>query len=147
MKISKSFNLEDFTVSQTAIRKNIDNTPTPKIVSSIKELCDKVLEPLIDKGFKFTINSGYRSPALNKAIGGAKNSQHVLGQAADLKPIGLTVEQFYQSIIKSGVQFDQIIQEFDSWVHVSFATPPRNQKLRATKENGKTKYSIYEQTH
>ena len=142
MNISKNITIEDLTSSQTAIRKNISNCPPPEALSSLKDLCDHILEPLISKGFKFTINSGYRSPQLNKAIGGAKDSQHCKGQAVDLKPIGFTVEEFYQKIIKSGVPFDQIIQEFNSWVHVSYAPQQRSSKLRATKENNKTVYSI-----
>ena len=141
MKISDNFSLDQFTISQTAIRKGIDNSPTPEALFSLEQLCKKVLEPLLPKGFKFSINSGYRGPALNKAIGGAKDSQHCKGQAVDLNPLNMTVEEFYQGIIKSGVPYDQIIQEFNSWVHVSYVSEPRRSRLRATKENGKTVYT------
>ena len=141
MKLSENFDLAQFTTSQTAIRKNIDNTPPPEVLFSLEQLCNKVLEPLLKKGFKFSINSGYRSPALNKAIGGAKDSQHTKGQAADLNPIGLSVEDLYTEIIKSQIPFDQIIQEFNSWVHISYKSEPRLSKLRAIKVNGKTVYT------
>ena len=140
MKIGDNFELGEFTFSQTAVRHGIDNTVTPEALFALEALCKKVLDPLIAKGFKFGINSGYRCVELNKAIGGAANSQHCKGQAVDLRPKGMSVEQFYQEVIKSGVPFDQIIQEFDSWVHVSYKAEPRMEKLRAVKKDGKTVY-------
>lgn len=147
MKLSEHFDLEKFIISQTAIRNNIDNTPSQEIIDSLKSLCEHVLEPMVKDGLKFNVSSGYRCLQLNKKIGGAKNSQHTKGQAADLTPIGMTTEEFYQSIIKLKIPFDQIIQEFNSWVHVSFATPQRGQKLRATKSNGKTIYTVDNNTY
>lgn len=140
MKLSDHFELEQFTLSQTAVRYDIDNFPTPEALFALEVLCKKVLEPLLAKGLKFSINSGYRCPALNTKIGGAANSQHCKGQAVDLNPIGMSVEEFYQAIAKSGVDFDQLIQEFDRWVHVSYVAEPRKQKLRAVKKDGKTVY-------
>lgn len=141
MKMSDHFDLEEFTVSQTAIRNNIDNMPTAEALFYIQQLCTKILEPLVHAGLKFSINSGYRSPELNKKIGGAKNSQHCTGQAADLHPIGMTVEELYQNIARLNVPFDQLIQEYNSWVHVSYSVKPRSQKLRASKDNKKTIYT------
>ena len=140
MKLSEHFELGDMCFSQTAVRKGIDNTVTPEALFALETLCKKVLEPLVTKGMSFSINSGFRCVELNKAIGGAANSQHCKGEAADLRPKGISVEQFYQEIIKSGVPFDQIIQEFDSWVHVSYKAEPRGQKLRAHKKDGVTVY-------
>jgi zinc D-Ala-D-Ala carboxypeptidase len=140
MKLSDNFELDQFTLSQTAVRNDIENFPTPEALFALQALCTKVLEPLVAKGFKFGINSGYRCPALNKLIGGAENSQHCKGQAVDLNPIGMSVEEFYQGIAKSGIPFDQLIQEFGKWVHISYVAEPRKQKLRAVKKNGKTVY-------
>ena len=140
MKITEHFELSDFTFSQTAVRKGIDNGVTPEALFALEVLCKKVLEPMLEKGFKFTINSGYRCPELNKAIGGASNSQHTKGQAVDLKPRGMGVEQFYQDFIRSGIPYDQVIQEFDSWVHISYKAEPRGERLRAVKKDGKTVY-------
>ncbi len=141
MNLSLHFTLEEFIISQTAIRKNIDNTPSKKEISALKLLCKKILEPLriaIEK--PINISSGYRCVKLNTAIGGAKTSQHIKGEAADIGVKAFTTEQLYQYIKNSGLPFDQLIQEFDSWVHVSYRNNPRSQCLRAVKQNGKTKY-------
>ena len=142
MNISEHFTLEEFIISQTAIRKNIDNTPNKKEIAAMKLLCATILERLrnaLDK--PINISSGFRCEKLNAAIGGAKQSQHIKGEAADIGAKGFTTEQLYQYIKISGVPFDQLIQEFDSWVHVSYRANPRGQCLRAVKVDGKTKYN------
>lgn len=114
MELSKHFSLTELTTSNTAIRKGIDNTPSTEVVKNLKELCTKVLEPLrvsVDKPIKIT--SGYRSPQLNKLIGGAKNSQHIEGKAADIHVDGMSTEELFQ-FIKNKFVYDQLIQEFDS---------------------------------
>lgn len=145
MKLSLNFNLEEFTTSETAIRKGIDNIPSDEIIANIIVLCSNVLEPLeelINK--QIIISSGYRSKELNSEIGGAKNSQHVEGKAADIKVKDISTEDLFQIIIKSEIEYDQIIQEFDKWVHISYNEGKnRKQKLRATKDqNNKTIYTI-----
>lgn len=145
MKLSLNFNLEEFTTSETAIRKGIDNIPSDEIIANIIFLCSNVLEPLeelINK--QIIISSGYRSEELNSEIGGAKNSQHVEGKAADIKVKDISTEDLFQIIIKSEIEYDQIIQEFDRWIHISYNKGKnRKQKLRATKDqNNKTIYTI-----
>lgn len=145
MKLSLNFNLEEFTNSETAIRKGINNKPSEEIVLNLQLLCLNVLEPiekLINK--QIIISSGYRSKELNSEIGGAKNSQHVEGKAADIKVKDISTEDLFQIIIKSEIEYDQIIQEFDKWVHISYNEGKnRKQKLRATKDqNNKTIYTI-----
>lgn len=142
MNLCPHFTIEEFVVSQTAIRKNIDNTPGKKEIKAMKLLCKKVLEPLrasIDK--PVNISSGFRCEKLNTAIGGAKQSQHINGEATDISAKGFTTEQLYLFIKKSTLPFGQLIQEFDSWVHVSYRKNPRGQCLRAVKVIGKTKYN------
>ena len=145
MELSPNFHLEEFTVSNTAARKGIDNTPSVEVINNLMLLCKYVLEPLrtklnekYGKQMPIIVTSGYRSPKLNAAIGGAKNSQHIEGRAADIHVPGMTIEELY-TFIKENFSFDQCIQEFNSWVHVSWSN--RNQALRAIKKDGATVYN------
>ncbi|NDC30848.1 MAG: DUF882 domain-containing protein [Bacteroidetes bacterium] len=127
MKLTQHFSLEEMTKSQTGSRKNIDNTAPPEVVENLKALCENVLEKIrIHFGRPLSINSGYRGPALNKAIGGAKNSQHMTGQAADIEIAGMDNKILF-CWIKDNMEFDQLILEFykegtpdSGWVHVSW---------------------------
>ena len=155
MKLSENFTLAELTKSQTAKRLGIDNTPTPEQLENLIELCNKVLQPLRDAIGPIHISSGLRVPALNKAIGGSKTSQHcaINGAAADIDmcpPSGCknkNAEVF--NYIKDNLQFDQLIWEFGNdncpdWVHVSYHYGKnRGQILRAVKKNGKTTYINY----
>lgn len=144
MKLSPNFTLAELTVSNTAIRRNYTEqfNPPANVVSALSALCNHLLQPLREKaGASIKITSGYRCERTNRAIGGAKTSQHMDGQAADLTIEGMTVEEAYQFIRKAGLPFDQIIQEFDAWVHVSYAAGKnRGQCLRAVKKGNKTVY-------
>ena len=142
MQLTRNFSLDEFTFSNTAVRKGIDNTPTEEAVKNLQALCVHVLQPLRDKlGKPITINSGYRCKELNKAIGGSRNSQHIEGKAADIKVEGVNVEELFQFIIRNIPEYDQCIQEFGHWIHISWnGYNNRNQNLRAIKVNSKTKY-------
>jgi zinc D-Ala-D-Ala carboxypeptidase len=142
VKLSTNFDLQEFTFSPTAVRKCIDNTPNEAVIANLQTLCIHVLQPLRDKlGKEIRITSGYRSKELNKAIGGARNSQHVEGKAADIQVFNTSSEDLFQFIKRNIPEYDQLIQEFDEWVHISWnGFNNRNQCLRAIKENGKTKY-------
>jgi len=127
MKLTQHFTLEEMTKSQTASRKGIDNTAPPEVVENLKALCENVLEKIrIHFGKPLSINSGYRGPKLNKAIGGAKNSQHMTGQAADIEMVGMDNKILF-CWIKDNLEFDQLILEYykpgipdSGWVHVSW---------------------------
>ena len=141
MILTKHFTLEEMIFSEYAVRNRVDNDPTLEIIDALRDTCIKVIEPLriaIDKPIKIT--SGYRSKELNKLIGGSKTSQHCLGQAVDIQVQGISTEDLFQKIIELKLPYDQIIQEFDSWVHCSYRENPRGEKLRATKIKGKTIY-------
>jgi hypothetical protein len=146
MKLSNSFNLIEFTSSETASRRGIDNTPSIAVIENLRLLCENVLQPLRDKyGKSINITSGYRSPKLNKAIGGSSTSQHCFGQAADIQVDKKDYLKVWE-ILKT-LPFDQIIFEFGTesapdWIHVSFVQGKnRGQKLKAVKNIfGKTQY-------
>lgn len=142
MKLSEHFSLDEFTLSQTAVRNGILNVPDEFAINNLKALSLNVLEPIRKAlGKEIHISSGYRSHRVNKLIGGATNSQHVYGMAADISAKGMTTEELYIFIKTSGISFDQLIQEFDRWVHVSYSiSKNRNQCLRAKRVSGKVKY-------
>lgn len=130
MKLSEHFSLWEFTTSQTAARKGIDNTPTQDVINNLTILCTQILEPARLALGPLRISSGYRSPRLNKAIGGSKSSAHCLGWAADVIPLQATNLMLAQWITKN-CEFDQVILEYGSksspsWIHVS--ADPRSRK-------------------
>ena len=148
MKLTNNFTLEELTKSETALRRNLDNTPTVEVVENLKVLAEKVLQPVRDhfaKGVK--VNSGYRAPEVNAAVGGSKTSDHCLGMAADIEIPGLPNAELAQWI-ESNLEYTQLILEFytpgvpdSGWVHVSY--DPANlkkQSLTAVKREGKTVY-------
>jgi zinc D-Ala-D-Ala carboxypeptidase len=147
-QLSKNFSLAELTYSGTAISKGLDNTPTPEIIANMQILVDNVLQPLRDKlGKPLKINSGYRAPAVNTAVGGSATSDHCKGQAADIEIAGMANGDLANYIIEN-FKFTQVILEFytqglpnSGWVHVSYN--PDNLKcqvLTAVKQNGKTVY-------
>ena len=141
MILTKHFKLEEMIFSEYAVRNRVDNDPTLEIIDALRDTCIKVIEPLrIAIGKPIKITSGYRSKELNKLIGGSKTSQHCFGQAVDIQVQGISTEDLFQKIIELKLPYDQIIQEFDSWVHCSYRANPRGEKLRATKIKGKTIY-------
>lgn len=126
MQISKNISYKEAVYSNTASKLGIDNTPSPATLERMKLVANKVFQPIREHfGVPIKVTSFYRSPKLNKAVGGSKTSQHVLGEAMDLKGTnGVTNKQIYD-FIKSNLEFDQLIWEYGtdkepSWVHVSY---------------------------
>ena len=117
MRLSTNFTLEEFTRSQTAIRQNIDNTPTEEHSENLKLLCEMVLQPVRDHFGPIAINSGYRGVVLNKTIGGSFKSQHCQGQAADIECPG-TGNRHVADWISDNCTFDLLILEFLSLIHI-----------------------------
>jgi hypothetical protein len=132
MRLSEHFRLSEFTLSQTALRKGIPNRPDTEALANMKTLCQKTLEPVRKLlGHPIYITSGYRSPALNGAIGGSKKSQHIEGKAADfICPNFGTPREIAEIISVTNIDFDQMIWEGD-WVHISYDAGPRSQILTA----------------
>ena len=132
MKLSENFDLNEFTASETAARKRIDNTPTPAVVENLKRLCETLEQVRNVLGRPVIITSGYRSPAVNAAVGGTATSQHCFGLAADITVPGMTPLQVCQAIQRAGIQYDQLIHEFEAWTHISIPAVgkgPRSEEL------------------
>jgi hypothetical protein len=154
MKLSEHLDLTEVTRSDSAKRKGIDNTPTPEHLENFKKLAQNIFEPIRKHfGVPIHISSGYRSKALNTAIGGSLTSQHCSGEAIDIdmdgSANGVTNKMVFE-FIKANLNFDQLIWEFGTkdapdWVHVSYESTGKQRKqiLRAIKSGGKTAYQPY----
>ena len=149
--ISKHISSKEGVYSRTATRLNIDNTPTDEPERNMVLVAEEIFEPLRTYvGGPIKINSFYRSPELNRAIGGSSKSQHCKGQAIDIDDtFGKMSNAEMYEFIKDNLDFDQMIWEFGDdknpdWVHVSYVSPAdnRNRCLKAYKDNGKTKYMV-----
>lgn len=148
MKLTKNFTLSEMTKSETALRHGLDNTPGETEIGNLTVLCEKVLQPVRDYfGMGVKVNSGFRHPEVNRAVGGSTTSDHCKGFAADIEIPGIANGQLAEWI-EYNCDFTQLILEFytpgvpdSGWVHVSYN--PENLKkqvLTATRENGKTVY-------
>ena len=121
----KYFSLKELTESDTATRKGIDNTPDAIVKANLTALVANVLDPLREAyGKPIVVNSGYRCEKLNKLVGGAKKSQHLTGQAADIRSVSRSVaenKKIFNLVVKLGLPYDQLIDEYGyKWVHVSY---------------------------
>ena len=140
MKLSPHFSLAELVSSQVATRKGIDNAPAPAIVANLTRLAALLEQVRALVGAPIAISSGYRSPALNKAVSGAANSAHVLGLAADISTAKLTPKALALLIRQSDIAFDQLIYE-GTWVHIALsASAPRRQVLTAKFAGGGVSY-------
>lgn len=151
MKLSENFTLNEFVRSQTASRRGIDNNPSKKVIENLEYGCKNILEVVrkFAKGKLIIVSSGYRCRKLNRAIGGSPRSQHMVGAAADITMQGKTVRELARLIVESGVPFDQLIIEFERWIHVSWTKygTPRGKIMIAYKVKNiwgrqKTKYKV-----
>jgi|TARA_Y100001963_G_scaffold140047_1_gene206614 zinc D-Ala-D-Ala carboxypeptidase len=149
--ISKHISYKEGTYSNTATRLGIDNTPNDDQLTNMELVAEKIFEPLRSYvGGPIKINSFFRCPKLNTAIGGSHKSQHCKGQAMDIDDVfGRCTNAEMYHFIKDNLDFDQMIWEFGDddnpdWVHVSYVSEEdnRNRCLKAYREDGKTKYMV-----
>jgi hypothetical protein len=150
-KISKNITYDEAIHSQTAKRLGIENKPNDEQLGNMLTVAQMIFQPLREwVGGPIKINSFFRSPELNKAIGGSSKSQHCKGQAIDIDDVyGHASNAAMFDWIKANLDYDQMIWEFGtdqnpSWVHVSYVDKQsnRNRCLKAYKEKGKTKYMV-----
>ena len=128
MKLSKNLTLKEVVKSNTATRKGIDNTPDQWAINNLQAVADYIFQPVRDHfGVPIGVTSGFRSKELNKAIGGSKYSQHMIGEAIDIDAdmYGKVTNSQIFDFIKKNLEWDQMIWEFGddenpAWIHVSF---------------------------
>jgi hypothetical protein len=145
MKLSVNFSLAELT--KTNVRQ-FDNTPSMQVIDNLQVLVDNVLQPIRNKFGQVTVTSGYRSPEVNKAIGGSATSDHCFGFAADFEVVGVDNKELARWVADN-LKFKQLILEFytkgvpdSGWVHVSYDKTNLTQKvMTATKVGGRTVYS------
>ncbi len=132
MKLTDHFTLEELTHSQTAARLGLDNEPPPDVVDALTRTAHGLEMVRVLLQAPILVSSGYRSPKVNRAVGGASNSQHILGEAADFTAPGFgDPTEIVRAIMRSTrpIPYDQLIVEFGRWVHISFSRSPRHQAL------------------
>ena len=158
MRLTKNFTLQELIYSGTALRRNIDNTPTKEGIIKLRLLATSLLQPLRNEVGSIRITSGYRSPELSEVIGSSSNSQHCRYEAIDCQYVkrgSMDNLKIYKALIDLDLDFDQCILEFGNpapterldtthpaWIHLSWKiSDNRKQVLVAYKDkNNKTKY-------
>ena len=145
MKLTENFSLSEMLVSAAAMRYKYYEqlAPSENVKQNLKELCENVLQPLRDELKKpVHVRSGYRCKRVNIKVGGSHTSQHIKGQAADIQVAGMTTIEICKAVLDLEIEFDQMIEEYGSWVHISFNSR-RNRKQVLQKAKG-TGYRLYD---
>ena len=132
-RLTPHFSLREFVISGTAVRHGIDNTPPPDAVKRLEALCRNVLEPLRQRFGAIRITSGYRCESVNRLVGGARTSQHMRGEAADINVSGREQGERMYEYIRTRLDYDQLILEQrrktgTRWIHVSYRADGHNRK-------------------
>ena len=145
-RLSPNFTLDEMTFSQTAARRGLSNSPTPPVEAELERLVLTALQPLRDRiGSPLLVSSGYRSAGVNASVGGSRESAHMFGRAADINVPGMAPKQLAAVILQMGIPFDQLINEFDSWIHIAIpvlGVVPRREQLTARRSpTGATLYT------
>ncbi|MDD0976854.1 D-Ala-D-Ala carboxypeptidase family metallohydrolase [Pseudomonas fontis] len=129
MYLSPHFTLDEMIVSQTASREGIDNTPSPQVVRNLRRLTQTLEQVRSLVGCPIVVSSGYRSLALNRRIGGSSTSAHIKGLAADISAVRFSARELAQRLASSDLVFDQMIYEYDGWVHFGLAEHGARQQV------------------
>jgi len=142
MNLTEHFTLAEMTTSEVALRKGLDNTPTPEVLENLYELAATMEKVRTLLGCAIHVNSAYRSPKVNAAVGGVSTSAHCTGDACDFTApdFGTPTEIAITIVDSSDIHYDQIIAE-GTWVHLSIKEPMRGQALTAHFANGKVSYT------
>lgn len=142
--ITHNFTLEELTASELARAQCLDNTPDVAATSNLIVLAGEVLQPLRTMFGPIQVNGAYRSPEVNRLAGGVPKSQHLMGEAADIVPKLVPFRRVVDWTIDE-LEFDQIILEFERWIHVSFTRrrPNRRQALMAVVRGDAVDYIPY----
>lgn len=145
--LSPNFKLSELVNSNTARAKGLANDPSAEVEFALEDLCKDALEPIRKLIGPIRINSGYRSEAVNKSVGGSKTSAHCHGHAADINPVKVTWKEAMDATIAAGIELDQLIYEH-TWIHVGHVRPGSKDKrgdlLTMIKKGGKTIYEDYD---
>lgn len=133
VELTEHFNLEEMTRSEAGLRRGLTNVPNAGEIDNLRRLCETILEPVRALlNVPMHVNSGYRCPAVNAAVGGKGNSAHLDGRACDFVPIGVSLDHAMGLIRHSGLPFDQLILEYGTWIHIAIArygVDPRQEVL------------------
>ena len=121
MNLSPHFTLEELTASETAQREGLTNHPGPNALANLRRLSQTLEQVRSLLGYPIRINSAYRSDEVNRRVGGTPHSAHTLGLAADISVVQLPARAVAQCIFDSDLAYDQLILEFDRWVHLAIA--------------------------
>lgn len=139
-RLSPHFTVAEFQRSQAAARNGLTNEMNAAQTEAARALCANVLEPLRAVVGPISVSSGYRSPRVNSLVGGSSTSQHTRGEAADISSNALDTADLFNLIRLLGLPYDQLIEEFGRWVHVSHGRRHRRQAIMARRLRGQTKY-------
>jgi hypothetical protein len=138
------FSLEELSRSDVALRRGWDNTPNAGEQANLRRLCETLLEPVrVMLGVTVQVSSGFRSPMLNQAIGGAAGSAHMDGRAADFVPQGISLQEAFDEIRLSSLPYDQVIIECGAWIHLACAREGENPRRMALKASGHAGAWVY----
>lgn len=129
MFLTPHFTLAEMTASQLANRAGLDNNPDSKVIANLVELCKTLEQVRSLVGQPILVSSGYRCEALNRWIGGSDSSAHTQGLAADIMAVSLSPRQLAERIMHSQLDFDQLILEFDGWVHLGLAEQQQRRQV------------------
>ena len=134
MNLTPHFTLDELTASESAERNGWNNTPNDQELENLKRLADMLEQVKVVLGGKpIMINSAFRSKKVNDSVGSRDTSQHRIGCAADIRVPGMTPDEVVRKVIASGIAYDQIIREYDRWIHISVPSSvvlaPRRQGL------------------